>query len=366
MSWEDQGRQHRGWFGHGTAVGRGTRNASFPHSLDDRIHAVAYGAIAALPVSVRARVERQYQHGALSDLREAMTTWTREPHLDQATFAGRFLGRAANDPVALSLRSAAQGVVTAINHDDIQDAASHLAGAIQGVGVGQWPRFIASSAAQGRTAESGYGMEMPAHAPAYDNQRGPNGILFHKAQLVMPVPPPPAVLGLRSGDPSRAAARYLTQGWKAVTEAAKNAIGSIVSAEPKDWADSVIPDNIAAGRTTGQMRSDGAASTAPDPIILNNQTPGDKPATAPTGRKEGPITVAPGTNQPTKIGGRIYTGHSLDRMQGRGVTPSAVEDAINNGEATPGNTPDTTVHTGRNGVVVVTGSSGQVITVIRR
>ncbi|PKM47123.1 MAG: hypothetical protein CVV05_00035 [Gammaproteobacteria bacterium HGW-Gammaproteobacteria-1] len=66
------------------------------------------------------------------------------------------------------------------------------------------------------------------------------------------------------------------------------------------------------------------------------------------------------------IGGRDYSGHALDRMQGRGVPPSAVEDAIQNGASKPGNQPDTTVHTGENGVTVVTGSRGNVITVITR
>lgn len=79
-----------------------------------------------------------------------------------------------------------------------------------------------------------------------------------------------------------------------------------------------------------------------------------------------PIDVAPGTNDSCNIGGRDYTGHSLDRMQGRGVPPSAVEDAIRNGTSVAGNTPGTTVHTGSNGVTVVTGGNGQVITVIPR
>lgn len=47
-------------------------------------------------------------------------------------------------------------------------------------------------------------------------------------------------------------------------------------------------------------------------------------------------------------------------MQGRGVPPSAVEDAIQNGQSSPGNSPDTTVHQG-DGVTVVTGENGQVI-----
>jgi RHS repeat-associated protein len=106
-----------------------------------------------------------------------------------------------------------------------------------------------------------------------------------------------------------------------------------------------------------------ACGRAIDNLIFNN---GDKNPSTPTGQRGSPIEVKPGTNQPTAIGGRDYTGHALDRMQGRGVPPSAVEGAINNGLSSPGNQPDTTVHTGPGGLTVVTGSGGQVITVIPR
>jgi len=92
----------------------------------------------------------------------------------------------------------------------------------------------------------------------------------------------------------------------------------------------------------------------------------EKDPSTPTGRRGNPIEVEPGTSQPTNIGGRDYTGHALDRMQGRGVPPSAVEDAIDNGSSVPGRNPGTTVHTGNNGVTVVTGSGGRVITVITK
>lgn len=98
-------------------------------------------------------------------------------------------------------------------------------------------------------------------------------------------------------------------------------------------------------------------------LIFNE---GDKDASTPTGRRGNPIEVEPGTNEPTNIGGRDYTGHALDRMQGRGVPPSAVEDAIQNGQPSSGNQPGTTVHTGSNGVTVVVGSGGQVVTVITK
>ena len=111
--------------------------------------------------------------------------------------------------------------------------------------------------------------------------------------------------------------------------------------------------NAVAPRIRNWMNSDAANS-------------GDKDSTTPTGQRGSPIDVKPGTNEPATIGGRDYTGHALDRAQGRGVPPSAVEDAIQNGRRSPGNQPGTTVHTGSNGVAVVTGDRGQVITIIPR
>jgi RHS repeat-associated protein len=93
------------------------------------------------------------------------------------------------------------------------------------------------------------------------------------------------------------------------------------------------------------------------PVVIS-----DGGARVPTGNRGAPIEVKPGTNRPDRIGGRDYTGHAIDRMQGRGVPPSAVEDAIQNGGSLPGRELGTTVHEG-DGVTVVTGPNGQVITV---
>jgi hypothetical protein len=64
---------------------------------------------------------------------------------------------------------------------------------------------------------------------------------------------------------------------------------------------------------------------------------------------------------PGEINGRPYSGHAFDRMQGRGIPPSAVEDAIANGEARPGGS-GATVHSGENGVTAVVGGDGTVET----
>ena len=91
---------------------------------------------------------------------------------------------------------------------------------------------------------------------------------------------------------------------------------------------------------------------------------GAHPST-PTGRRGSPMNVPRGTNTPEVINGRQYTGHALDQMQSRGIPSSVVEDAIQNGTKSPGNTPGTTMNQSSN-VSVVTNSSGGVVTVIPR
>jgi hypothetical protein len=86
------------------------------------------------------------------------------------------------------------------------------------------------------------------------------------------------------------------------------------------------------------------------------------------GRSGNPIEIKPRTNKPDKIledNGRIYSGHSLDRMQGRGIPPCVVEDTIENGQRHPGRKPGTTAHYNPdNNVTVITNTkTGKVLTV---
>ena len=50
-------------------------------------------------------------------------------------------------------------------------------------------------------------------------------------------------------------------------------------------------------------------------------------------------------------------------MQGRGIRPSAAEDAINNPASTAAGRGGTTIYRGSDGVTVAVGSSGRVVTV---
>jgi hypothetical protein len=89
------------------------------------------------------------------------------------------------------------------------------------------------------------------------------------------------------------------------------------------------------------------------------------PASAPTGNLSLPIEIQPGTNSPASVGGTDYSGHALDRMQGRGIPPAVVADTIRNGQPAPGNRPGTTTYWSatNNVTVVVDSATGVVITV---
>lgn len=56
-------------------------------------------------------------------------------------------------------------------------------------------------------------------------------------------------------------------------------------------------------------------------------------------------------------------GNLSKKSKGRGVPPSAVEDAIQTGAKAPGNTPGTTVHS-KPGLKIITNAKGDVISVI--
>ena len=169
MSWEDQGRQYHMWFGHGTAPDKGKKAAPDPSvagkSIEDRVLALAYGAIAALPASLRGRAEAHYQHGTLPRLKGAIAAWIRGARLDRDTFANLFFGREANDPVVRSLHSAALDAATATSHEDLRDAAGKLADAIKAVGVDQWPRFVAEVSERARDPATQAAIERSRQPP---------------------------------------------------------------------------------------------------------------------------------------------------------------------------------------------------------
>lgn len=70
-------------------------------------------------------------------------------------------------------------------------------------------------------------------------------------------------------------------------------------------------------------------------------------------------------NAPGTIGGRDFSGHALDRMQERGIMPSAIENAIRHGASSPGTAAGTTRYfdAANKFNVVVDSASGRIVTV---
>lgn len=87
-------------------------------------------------------------------------------------------------------------------------------------------------------------------------------------------------------------------------------------------------------------------------------------ASTPVGRRGNHIQVPPPANRRMTIGGREYSGHSLDRMQEQGIVPSVVENAIQYGQKIPGRRPGAEVYydSVNDVTVVLDTASGRVIT----
>ncbi|HGM6325128.1 TPA: hypothetical protein ACKP8G_004856, partial [Serratia marcescens] len=98
---------------------------------------------------------------------------------------------------------------------------------------------------------------------------------------------------------------------------------------------------------------------------LINKASGEISAKTPTGSKGNPLIVPDGINKPTIIGNREFSGHSLDRMQKQGITPTVVDNAIKPENAVKGKVPGTTAYHDKtnNLTVIVDEKSGRVVTV---
>ncbi|SKS24698.1 Uncharacterised protein [Mycobacteroides abscessus subsp. massiliense] len=83
-----------------------------------------------------------------------------------------------------------------------------------------------------------------------------------------------------------------------------------------------------------------------------------------SGRKGYEIKIPRGTNAPATISGRYFTGHALDQMQGRGITPTVVENTISSVKPIAGNKPGSLVYNDLvNNLSVVTNMEGDIVTV---
>lgn len=148
MSWQDQGRQEHGWFGHGLSDKAGHDTTDTGKTPPERSLAVAYGALAASPPAQRKRIETQFQYDTLGRFAEAMTAWMRGAALDRRRFASLFFDRMADDPVVQALHGAAAVASLATSPAEMRQASESVAKAIGLVGIDAWPRFVVQAQAR--------------------------------------------------------------------------------------------------------------------------------------------------------------------------------------------------------------------------
>ena len=113
--------------------------------LGNRIQAVIHGAVGALPRELRNHPAARLNTTTLDRLTTTMTAWTRAAGTDMASFAERFFGRAADDPIAGKLWAAATMAERARSHAELGVAATDLDDAQQLVGLDRWLWFVADA-----------------------------------------------------------------------------------------------------------------------------------------------------------------------------------------------------------------------------
>ncbi|MCG5076749.1 hemagglutinin repeat-containing protein [Paraburkholderia tagetis] len=119
--------------------------------------------------------------------------------------------------------------------------------------------------------------------------------------------------------------------------------------------------------TPGYAPGNATLSSGRDDAQASNS--GDSEASLPMGSKSNQFnqpknpSYQPTRNTPGAVDRTDYAGHAFDRMQDRGLTPSVIQNTIENGVPTPSRGGTTVFYDSVNNVSVVTNSEGKVITV---
>jgi hypothetical protein len=173
MTWEDQGRQDHGWFGHGTAPVTtdqtdGSADKLFdPANKAGRFAAIAHAAIADLPRAERGRSAASFDSKRLAQFTSLMAVLSGNKRLELAA-----LGCIAADGETIGkLRQAAALASNAQTQQELAQASSFVAQAMQAVGLDRWSATLAKTADATNPGDTIQNPESKASKPGTDTRR---------------------------------------------------------------------------------------------------------------------------------------------------------------------------------------------------
>ncbi len=117
-------------------------------SLQDRIAWTAHASLMRIPRKDWHNGAATFDAQRVKRLQTAMGAWISARSLTRAAFEKQLLGGSASDTAVDSLRAAAEAVRTATTHQDLGEAAAHLASAMQDIGLNRWSGFLRDAADQ--------------------------------------------------------------------------------------------------------------------------------------------------------------------------------------------------------------------------
>lgn len=175
-SWQCQGRQYHGWFGDGTCAESGLsddRRASAAEMAKARhVLAVLYGAVGALPQTLRARWEGWLHRGGADSLSTLLGAWSAD-RFDRAAFRAQFLPDMMGERVGAAAHELAAATSSADDTAGDAAASAKLAELVQAVGLDGWSRFVAAAEEK---------------AAAVSASPGPAGVIPVQEPLIETVP----------------------------------------------------------------------------------------------------------------------------------------------------------------------------------
>ncbi|MEM5342434.1 hemagglutinin repeat-containing protein [Paraburkholderia azotifigens] len=246
---------------------------------------------------------------------------------------GGAAGAGLASKMAGTLNDISKGVASATGSDLIGNLAANIAAGVGGAAVGG-------------TAGSAVASNVHLYNQSVDDERA------------------------LTGDPGKKTSSLFSLAMQGIANGLSAIIGMGGGVPP-----AASPGAVLAEGATSSARP-GVSGYVPSNATLNSNgddaqvtTSNNSDASLPTGSKANQFnqpkspSYQPSRNTAANVDGTDYSGHALDRMQDRGLTPSVIQNAIDNGVPTPSRGGTTVYYDSTNNVSVVTSGSGKVVTV---